>query len=299
MTTTTTASDDEWKDVPPILYHYCNAEGLRGIIENKCLWMSSVSSMNDYMEHNWLIEAARAKLMPRLRHPVLDSSPPDVFYTRLRQRLCEQPPATHYVVGFSSDGDVLSQWRAYASDGAGFAVGFNPRLFGIRPVMPSLRPSPDDPDIGLSRIFYQDGKLLETLDFWVTHCHDKACSSFVSDAADRCYDNILQFALTTKNPAFKEEQEWRIIWLPSGNPAANSGDAELSSMKFRVRQGRVIPYYELRCRLTPHDVMPIREIVLGPKNPHRDGINAIEQLLAANGHNLANIKVWASKATYR
>ena len=36
-----------------------------------------------------------------------------------------------FVSCFSADGDVLSQWRAYADDGHGFAIGFAPAEFAI------------------------------------------------------------------------------------------------------------------------------------------------------------------------
>jgi hypothetical protein len=36
-----------------------------------------------------------------------------------------------YIACFSENGDSLSQWRAYANDGKGVAIGFNPEKFGI------------------------------------------------------------------------------------------------------------------------------------------------------------------------
>jgi len=33
------------------------------------------------------------------------------------------------VACFSAADDLLSQWRAYADDGCGFAIGFNARYF--------------------------------------------------------------------------------------------------------------------------------------------------------------------------
>lgn len=290
--------DEEWKNVPPTLFHYCNAEGLRGIIEDRCLWMSSVSSMNDYMEHNWLINLARNRLEPRLPRSINLLNPPDEFYEQLEQRLFSPPPATHYVVGFSSEGDVLSQWRAYADDGVGFAVGFDPRLFGIRPCVPSLNPTADNPDIGLFPVFYPGDSFSDTLDHFVTHCHDQATPMSPREAADKCYNEILQFALTTKTPAFKEEGEWRIVWLPTRKPTATNGIVRLCGPRFRDRNGRVIPYYELRCESTLN-VMPIREIVLGPKNPHRQDVGAIRLLLTTHGHDVTHIRVRSSQATYR
>ena len=129
-----TSTTDEWKDVPQTLYHYCNAEGLKGIVENKCLWMSNVACMNDYMEHNWLLELARECLRLRMRRSVLNLlDSPDQFYEELETLVFSQPTSTPYVVSFSAGGDILSQWRAYSDDGLGFAVGFDPRLFGVPP----------------------------------------------------------------------------------------------------------------------------------------------------------------------
>ena len=36
-----------------------------------------------------------------------------------------------FIASFSRDRDDLGQWRAYADDGRGFAIGFSPRLFKV------------------------------------------------------------------------------------------------------------------------------------------------------------------------
>lgn len=47
------------KDVPrEMLYHYCGVNAFKEIIESKCLWLSHIRYMNDYMEHRWLLERA-------------------------------------------------------------------------------------------------------------------------------------------------------------------------------------------------------------------------------------------------
>jgi hypothetical protein len=298
-----TSTTDEWKDVPQTLYHYCNAEGLKGIVENKCLWMSNVACMNDYMEHNWLLELARECLRLRMRRSVLNLlDSPDQFYEELETLVFSQPTSTPYVVSFSAGGDILSQWRAYSDDGLGFAVGFDPRLFGVPPCIPRTPyctlPHHHPSNIGLSQVFYKKEMQVSYLDKQITECHDNTASP-TSERARQCYDFILRAALVSKNPAFQEEGEWRIIWLPKGDPVPTEGGAELQGPKFRVRGGRVIPYYELRCNRMPKEIMPIKEVVLGPKNPHRGDWQDIARLLVSHGHDVSGIEFVQSQASYR
>ena len=39
-----------------IMYHYCNVDAFKAIIQNKTLWLSSVYNLNDYKEIHWIKE---------------------------------------------------------------------------------------------------------------------------------------------------------------------------------------------------------------------------------------------------
>lgn len=45
-----------------IIYHYCNVEAFRAIIQNKILWLSSVYNLNDYKEIHWIKEKVLKKI---------------------------------------------------------------------------------------------------------------------------------------------------------------------------------------------------------------------------------------------
>ena len=39
-----------------IMYHYCNVDAFKAIIQNKTLWLSSIYNLNDYKEIHWIKE---------------------------------------------------------------------------------------------------------------------------------------------------------------------------------------------------------------------------------------------------
>jgi len=57
-------------------------------------------------------ERAASEVVDRTETALLNDIGPILFAVKL------------ITVSVASDGDVLSQWRAYAADGAGYAVGF-------------------------------------------------------------------------------------------------------------------------------------------------------------------------------
>lgn len=61
-----------------------------------------------------------------------------------------------FVASFSRARDDLGQWRAYADNGRGFAVGFAPRMFGVED---GLKPSPDE-NAFLGSVLYDIGDVL-------------------------------------------------------------------------------------------------------------------------------------------
>jgi len=75
---------------------------------------------------------------------------------------------------------------------------------------------------------------------------------------------LLLFAnlYTSKNPAFREEQEWRLIaFIPTGGP---NGEM-LTDCDFRASGDRIVPFVSVS--MLDHGVRPIDRIILGPKKP--------------------------------
>ena len=107
------------QEYPTTIYHYCGVDGFLGIVRNRELWLTHCRFMNDYAEHIGMLTQAHEYLQGLTLY-----GPQDEFRNALEHLsgLVQQSP---YLACFSSEGDLLSQWRAYANDGAGFAIGFS------------------------------------------------------------------------------------------------------------------------------------------------------------------------------
>ena len=110
----------------PIAYHYCDKRTFLSIISNKKIWLSDINTMNDYSEGHWgyerFIEAAN-RVLDTAGVEVVDQIDQVFSSSGLRQlfTLC----------CFSTNGDSLSQWRSYANDGSGVAIGFDTSLLQL------------------------------------------------------------------------------------------------------------------------------------------------------------------------
>ncbi len=101
-----------------ILYHYCSTASFHAIIQSRALWLSSLSLSNDTMEGKLVVRAI-ARLAER------DSLEPKSF--RLLRQIIGFSELAFDGLGFclSEDGDLLSQWRGYAGNATGVAIGFS------------------------------------------------------------------------------------------------------------------------------------------------------------------------------
>lgn len=281
--------------LPPVtattLYHYCSGNTLLAILQNKTVRACDVDKMNDYLEFKWGLEVLKDAL-----------------------KLCEDDTSTEYVglirdfvetsIGrfvpviacFSTDGDVLSQWRAYAEDGQGFCIGFSTK---------SLSKFPGN----IYAVVYDRGQQLQLLRDHIKS-EFKRWSATAQKSKKECAKYI---ALTLsadlclfKNSAFSEEKEARLVYLldvqgeSDGveglcDPAADYDEetADCISFSYLTKNGLVVPYCDIKSRDSDNDL--IQEVVLGPKNPSTE--RDVARLLFHHGFREARAR--KSSASYR
>ncbi|MEF3048752.1 DUF2971 domain-containing protein [Pseudotabrizicola sp. L79] len=97
------------------LTYYCGEHVFLSFLKSKQLWLTSLSQSNDAAEGHWM------------RHYWLDLFKREQRLERQGAALC-MDTASHdrlaLGVCFSEERDLLSQWRGYAADGAGFSITF-------------------------------------------------------------------------------------------------------------------------------------------------------------------------------
>jgi hypothetical protein len=109
------------------LYHYTDGRGVLGIISSRSLHFTDFRHLNDPSELRYGRE---------LLERAVTSLPKDAnwhhrcFMTLLLPHLVALMKSSGidlFVASFSTEKDDLGQWRAYADDGRGFAIGFDPK----------------------------------------------------------------------------------------------------------------------------------------------------------------------------
>jgi hypothetical protein len=103
---------------PEVLYHYCSTAAFHAIAETRSIRLSSLTLANDTMEGR-IVASAVTRLAKQ-----------DSLDARATERLLNFMAAFEEVfhgLGFclSEEGDLLSQWRGYAADATGVAIGFS------------------------------------------------------------------------------------------------------------------------------------------------------------------------------
>lgn len=112
------------------VYHYCSVETFLSIIQNSCLWMGNIRHSNDLTERVSLINALCMELSqtlsPNLSAPEAIRLNDFISLFRYNAQGMYNPC---YATCFSFQPDLLSQWRGYADNGSGVAIGFHKEYF--------------------------------------------------------------------------------------------------------------------------------------------------------------------------
>ncbi len=238
----------------------------------------------------------------------------EYLLSMLKDRVME----SSYIACFSRKGDLLSQWRAYGDDGKGVSIGFDPKL--LRKVNSNKN------DIYIEDILYDKDEQIEDIRLAVNGAvtymknlfHDDAVR--VSDDFNKYFieefdafcevicDELEISSCYMKNPAFKEEDEVRIFYVPlisEDNHLAIQEELSktrrfnnyvLKPIDFHARNDQIIGYADLSFeKLVQKNI--ISEVIIGPSS--RVNKNDICYLLSKFGYNSDDILINESQASYR
>lgn len=254
----------------PILYHYTTQSAFLNIIQHSAIWLSSRWHLNDSNEGEIFNKLAReyARHFPEGEYKI------EEVISSLNRFDC-------FISCFSTESDMLSQWRGYANDGKGVSIGFKSaamkkflrgQSIGILyPVTYADRPA----DLG--------EKLLRTL--------QSTLKSDGTNPSDYYLQSLAKERWAVKSKAFCEEKEYRLLLTPDLEAAEVEFACRTKALrKFRATETEIRNYYELPI---PADF--IENVVLGPKNA--SNLDVVKQLLTSSG--FENVSVTCSNASYR
>ena len=278
---------------PPLLYHYTNVTGLIGIVERNALWATHVNYLNDSSEVVYASELVREAL--HQRELETDSSVVKEFLKRAETTFNLTDVHGVYVVCLCEEGDLLSQWRAYAQGGEGYAIGIDAEKFawfggyGAEFFFGKVEYDPKtQTEIVNTIISMVIGGLLDLI--------GRSPRNEADARINQCcwvLQQSLWYSLATfKSPLFASEKEWRAIRLVPPEQG-------LRAIKFRSSGSKLIPYLELDFGrlVTGAHKLPIRHVFHGP-TLDADLTKACARMLLAK-HDYASVDVLGSKVPLR
>lgn len=269
-----------------LIYHYCDSNAFFAICTNRKLWMNDLHSMNDFMELHWgysIWEQSANTRIEKYGKEFLDEIDEVIHFSGFQGLLLANC--------FSTDKDVLSQWRAYADDGKGYVIGFNAKELLQLPIR------------ALQVLYDKEQQIKEA-----TATIDALYQLKQEDSNEfKTFCNVFGYDLSAfKNPAFIEEKEIRLIHLLDFKKSNDfmklvdkggiyfGEDRKGEEIKFRIKQDIPTPYIELDFS-NNNKINPIKEVVIGPKNEVMK--TAIRIFLETIG--IEKVEINKSNASYR
>jgi hypothetical protein len=274
---------------PNRLFHYTRQSSFLSILESQVLWFTDIQYFNDSQEYRYALEMAtdiidsiacndRSELRRQLARSVLHS---------LRRSKLH----SYFVFCLSQNGDLLSQWRSYASPGTGYAAGFDSMY---------LRALAAESNGILGRCIYKPTDQRNFIETFIEVFFQDLSSYFpyfkrgeingdlFNAKRTRFMSLFLRYAPFIKNASFEEESEWRIV-IPAKT-------FKQSDLRFRDGRMTLIPYVSVS-----HSEYEIRrhiKAVIIKSSPHQDlAVLAVQRYFEANG--IDDIEIRSSAIPYR
>jgi hypothetical protein len=297
---------------PDRIYHYTDDEGLKGILEHGTLWLTDICRLNDpsELDHGFKIG------IKELEKAVIGRPRECQEFSRILASVTEdhelqgaaqtedhkiQGSAHYFVCSFSSCGDDLGQWRAYAANGSGFALEFDSAALedGFTHNSPTA-PNAEDHAVAFP-ITYKDAKLAN-LDRQIIekmlglislprgrNLKDDEITSYTRELALSLMLQAAHAAIFFKHQAYKSEREYRFLETYSVE--------EPPKVELRYRPYSVIRYRVFYWRSVASGAL--KRIVIGPAADKKRATKFAQDCLELFHSGANNVQIDCSPIPYR
>lgn len=273
---------------PRVLYHYCSLNTFLNIFNSKSIWLSDISKSNDSNELQWILGECYLRAL-KAWHSYIASIEQTKGLDSLNAKNLEEVDnllkfikefdnIRSWVFCLSEKSDDLGQWRGYADDGYGIAIGFNKAHFSA---IKSIRQifNPDYEKIRFERVKYSRKSISDFFNnkAGLSKISSETSVNDVINIIKRCIAFSLWECAFFKNYKFYEEKEWRIVYsmpfsdLLDGKSPIITNDKNpyldtitFNKYEFIQKNNTLVSHIELGL---PKFKNAIHSITIGPKSP--------------------------------
>lgn len=193
-----------------ILYHYTSLEAFRLIIETGTIRATESKYLNDASELAYGLDKIR------------ESSKSDEISDLIESQFANLNPRFYqytYIFSLSTEGDLLSQWRAYCP-GGGVSIGFSKTALEILAKAHNFE---------VVRCIYNQDEVNQAVKALVNRWTGEDDRNF--------FEEMTKLAASIKHPSFAEESEHRLIGQSFVHPHGNGHQRH-----WRTGDGLLIPF---------------------------------------------------------
>jgi Protein of unknown function (DUF2971) len=275
------------RSAPVPLYHYTSLDVLEKITNSGCIWATDVNFLNDKTEYKNAREFIEANLRERIGNKKETDGAVDLHIEALGIRIRSEDV---FVTSFSTDGDSLSQWRGYGSNGQGVAIGVLPASLKSAELNIPDGPFVGDPgeaptDLSLLSCLYEDNEKREVIADGIDSYFsviDGTHPNIRSNMAPRLLSSLIdQCSPFFKHRSFREESEWRLV--------VSASCPDIPCRDFSVRRSMLVPHVSVDLK-TNYPGNYITDVCIGPTSQPELVLKAVRKLLASRGLHSAIVR---------
>ena len=227
------------------------------------LWVSHFSFLNDPNELRSSLQSIIENLENR-RHKIKNKAVEGVvseFIDKFKTVTPEHLPP-NYILSFSTEGNILTQWKHYGKD-CGVSIEYDlPNL-----VFSGLRSDDDYDPLYAYRVIYAAPEETPSLTNVLANIENLSGTDAGRDAKS-CILNAFAIANFVKNEHYRDEREVRMLFSPYYREEAKDIPQKQSELMekvcFRPREHDIVRYLKIRLRHKNPEKFPIKSITVGP-----------------------------------
>ncbi len=255
-----------------VLYHYTTPEGLNGILESRSLRCGHASYFNDPNEIMYgmelILEALHTERASESRGDIQAFLDGLKMYVEITFTTYRFDP---FIACFCESSTLLSQWRNYATGGMGYCIGFN--FSDTTYLAHGLDSLSQDRRAVLRRVIYLEEMQRELINQYISLMVEGAKNAMdagthrgrewhhiIPVMAVQAANHLIDMILSFKHPEYKEENEWRMVWITREDHLVNN-------IGIRNSNHTLIPYrtaYLFENDQDSNPTFPIHSICYGP-----------------------------------